>query len=427
VVVTGLGAITPIGLDVASAWQACLEGRTGTRALDHPWLDREAFRTHVGSPVVGFDLTERGFPARDLKTLDKACWYALAATKEAFESARLDLLPADREGSWRVEGIDADRCVTVVSSGVGGLSAFEAAHGHWVRHGNFRGSAWLRMSLPMLIPNAPTANVAIRFGLRGECKALPTACAAGAMSIGDAFRLIRGGEADVAACGGTDAVLTDHDGLGLMGFDVLKVMSARNEDPAHASRPFDRDRDGFVLGEGAAVLVLEEEAHARARGAPILAEVLGYATTCDAHDMMQPDPSGRMVQRAFELALRDAGVSPADVEHVNAHATATPAGDRVEASVLRRVFGTGGGAPLVCATKSLTGHCIGASGAIEAMATVLALRDGVVHATQNLEHVEPECELNHVVGGPARAALRVAASSSLGFGGHDAVLVFAKA
>jgi len=426
VVVTGLGAITPIGLDVASSWQACLDGRTGTRALEYPWLDRQAFRTQVGAPVLGFDLTERGFPARDLKTLDKACWYALAATKEAFESAGLGLSPADREGEYRVEDIDAERCVTVVSSGVGGLSAFEAAHEQWMNHGTFRGSAWLRLSLPMLIPNAPTANVAIRFGLRGECKALPTACAAGAMSVGDAFRLIRGGEADVAACGGTDAVLTDHDGLGLVGFDILKVMSARNEDAGHASRPFDRDRDGFVLGEGAAVLILEEESHARARGAPILAEVLGYASTCDAHDMMQPDPTGTMVQRAFELALRDADVAASDVEHVNAHATGTPAGDRVEAAVLRRVFGAGAAAPLVSATKSLTGHCIGASGAIEAMVTVLALRDGLAHATQNLDQVEPECELNHVIGAPARAPLRLAASASMGFGGHDAVLVLAR-
>jgi 3-oxoacyl-[acyl-carrier-protein] synthase II len=246
------------------------------------------------------------------------------------------------------------------------------------------------------------------------------------MSIGDAFRLIRSGEADVAVAGGVDSVLTDLDGLGLRGFDMLRVMSARNEDGQHASRPFDRDRDGFVLGEGAAVLVLESREHARARGARPLAEVLSYAATCDAYSMMQPDPEGTMIVRALELAIERAGLRPSDVRYFNAHGTGTDAGDRVEAAAIRRVFGDSSSAPLVSATKSMTGHCIGASGAIEAVATVKSVAEGVIHQTQNLEHVGEGCELNHVRGEPLRTSVEAALSASYGFGGHDAILVFGR-
>jgi len=429
VVVTGLGAVTPVGASAEATWQALLAGRTGTRRLGHPWMaaHEESFRTRLGAPVEGFDLTRRGFAERDVKTLDPTSCMAVAAAREAFESAGLHLVRQEGRGTaFRLEGVDPLRAASSVGSGVGGLTTFEASHEQWSRHHTFRGTAFLRYALPMLIPNAPAANVAIRFGLQAECRAAPTACAAGTMSIGDAFRLLRDDEADLAVAGGVDVALSDHDGLGLAGFDMLGVMSCRNDDPEHASRPFDRDRDGFVLGEGAAMLVLEAEEHAVARGARVLAEVLGYASTCDAHGMMQPDPDGRLVVRALELALRQADVAAADIGYVNAHGTGTPAGDPIEAAALRHVFGSGSGAPLVSATKSMTGHCLGASGAIEALATTCALRDGAVHQTANLEVVGEGCELHHVVGAPARRALDVALSASYGFGGHDAVLVLAR-
>ena len=423
VVVTGLGAVTPIGLDAPSFWESCLKGRIGVRGLTYPWISEEEFRTRIGAPLEGFDLTQHGFQAKDLKTMDPACWYALGATREALLMAGFELVRDDeRQSLYRIDGVDATRVATVIGSGVGGLTSFETVHRQWAVHGTFKATAWMRYGLPMLIPNAPTANVAIRFGLKGECSSAPTACAAGTMSIGDAYRIIASGEADVAVAGGAEAILTDHDGLGLRGFELLRVMSTRNDEPERSSRPFDTGRDGFVLGEGAGVLVLESADHAVGRGARPLAEMLAYATTCDAHSMMQPDPAGTMVQRAMELVLSRAGLAPSDVGYVNAHATSTQAGDKVEAAVLRRVFGST--PPAVSATKSMTGHCIGASGGIEAVATVRTLMDQTIHATQNLEDIDPECEADHVVGAPRQARVDVALSSSFGFGGHDAVLAF---
>ena len=428
VVVTGLGAVSPIGLDVPSYWSSLLAGRTGTRRLDFPWLDEEEFKCLVGAPVTGFDLGALGFPDRDLKLMDRACHYAIAATAEALQDAGFELVRrSGRTTRFEVRGLDPERCATQVGSGVGGLSSFETVHRRWVVKGSFKGSGFLKFGLPMLIPNAPAAQVAIAFGLQGECSAAPTACAAGTMAIGDAFRLIRSGEADAAVAGGAECVLSDLDGLGLVGFDNLRVLSSRNHDGEHASRPFDVDRDGFVLGEGAGLLVLEAGEHAAARGARVLAEVLSYSATCDAHSMLQPHPGGEMVARALRQAVENAGLSPSEIQYVNCHGTGTPAGDPIEAAAIRRVFGSGSGAPFVSATKSMTGHCIGASGGLEAIATVLSLRDGRIHQTQNLERVAEGCELRHVKDEPQRAELEHALSASYGFGGHDSALVFRKA
>ena len=428
VVVTGLGAVSPIGRNVPEFWSSLLEGRSGTRVIERDWFDDDEFRTRVGAPVGPVDLSGLGFRERDLRLIDRAGHYAIAATGEALVHAGFELV---REGGkalrYRVEGADPLRFATCVGSGVGGLTSFEQVHRIWVEEGTFKGRGFVKFGLPMLIPNAPTANVAITFGLNGECGSQPTACAAGTMALGDAFRWIRSGEADVAVAGGAECVLSDLDGLGLVGFDLLRVMSCRNDDGENASRPFDAERDGFVLGEGAGVLVLEERAHAEARGATILAEVLSYAATCDAHSMLQPHPEGAMVARAIRLALERAELQPSDVQHVNCHGTGTPAGDPIEARALREVFGDGSGAPLVSATKSMTGHCIGASGGLEAIATVLALREGRAHQTRNLERVDEGCELNHVRGAPAAADIEHALSASYGFGGHDAVLVLRRA
>jgi 3-oxoacyl-[acyl-carrier-protein] synthase II len=428
VVVTGLGAVSPIGRGVDATWQSLLAGRTGTRRLEADWLDAEEFKTLVGAPVGPLDLEDLGFHAKDLRLMDRACHYAIAATAEALGSAGFELERAEGKAvRFRVGGVEPRRIATSVGSGVGGLSSFEMAHRQWTLEKTFKGKGFMKFGLPMLIPNAPAANVAITFGLQGECSSQPTACASGTMSIGDAFRWIRSGEADAAVAGGAECVLSDLDGLGLIGFDVLRVMSCRNDDGERASRPFDAQRDGFVLGEGAGVLVLEERGHAEARGADILAEVLSYAATCDAHSMLQPHPDGELVAHAIELALERAGLPAAEVQHVNCHGTGMPAGDPIEAAAIRRVFGDGSSAPLVAATKSMTGHCIGASGGLEAVATVLALKEGRVHQTQNLEEVAEGCELNHVRGEPAQALLEHALTASYGFGGHDAVLVLKRA
>lgn len=427
VVVTGAGCVSPIGADAAAFWAACVAGRSGVRILEHAWVDRGELRTWVGAPVTGFDLTQRGFTTRDARTLDPTTRLALGAAGEALERAGLGLDRLDAaETCFRLSSgaVDPARVAVLVGSGVGGLATFETAHEQWMRQGTFRGTGFLKMALPMLIPNAPAAAVSIRFGLQGECSAMATACAAGTMSIGHAFRLISWGLADMAIAGGAEGVLTDHDGLGMAGFNNLRVMTTRNAEPERASRPFDVDRDGFVLGEGSGLLVLESEESAQARGAVRLAEVLGYASTSDAHSMLQPEPGGLMVERAFRLALRDAGLEPEDVDYVNAHATSTLAGDRAEAQVLQRVFGSH--QPAVSATKSMTGHCIGASGALEAIATVMSLRDGVLHPTVNLEVVEPGCELDHVMESARASPIEVALSASYGFGGHDAVLVFGR-
>jgi 3-oxoacyl-[acyl-carrier-protein] synthase II len=424
VVVTGLGAVSPIGSSAGTLWESLLAGRSGTRRLDSDWLDQEEFKTQVGAPVGAVDISGLGFRDKELRIMDRACHYAIKATAEALQSAGFELSPRPGKSvRFAVGGVDPKRFATSVGSGVGGLSSFEMVHRQWTLEKSFKGTGFMKFGLPMLIPNAPAANVAITFGLQGECSSQPTACAAGTMSIGDAFRWIRSGEADAAVAGGAECVLSDLDGLGLIGFDILRVMSCRNDDGERASRPFDSGRDGFVLGEGAGVLVLEERSHAEARGAPILAEVLSYAATCDAHSMLQPHPDGELVAHAMELALERAGLPASEVQHLNCHGTGTPAGDPIEAAAIRRVFGDGSNAPLVSATKSMTGHCIGASGGLEAVATVLALREGRAHQTQNLEEVAEGCELNHVRGAPAEAELEHALSASYGFGGHDAVLV----
>jgi 3-oxoacyl-[acyl-carrier-protein] synthase II len=428
VVITGLGAVSAIGLDRQSYWDSLVAGRTGTKRLSFDWMNPEEFVSQIGAPVEGFDLARRGFQARDLRLLDPACRFAIAAAMEAFEHAGIKLLRQDgKTVRFQPEAIDRDRVATFVGSGVGGLSSFEAVHSLWTLKGSFRGKGFAKYGLPMLIPNAPAANVAIALGLRGECNSAPTACAAGTMSIGGAFNAIASDQADVAVAGGAECVLSDLDGLGMIGFDNLRVMSDRNDDAAHASRPFDVERRGFVLGEGAGLLILEEEAHAKARGARILARLKGYASTADAHSMLQPDPAGAMVERAMRLALDRAGLTPAEIGYLNVHGTGTPAGDPVEAAAVRRVFGDSSAAPLVSATKSMTGHCIGASGGLEAIATVQALLEDRVHPTANLERVDEGCELNHVVGAAAEVKLQAAMSNSYGFGGHDAVLVFGRA
>lgn len=413
VLITGIGVVSPIGVGRDRFWEACLLGRSGAVRLENPWVAASDLATKIACPVSGFDPGTFGIPPREASLLDRTTQFAVAAAVEAAADAGLGELP--------VVGVDKDRVRTAIGSGIGGLASLETAHAAW-REGRSKGKV-KRYALPMLIPNAPAGQVAIRAGARGECSAPATACAAGTMALGDAWRAIRDGEADLAFAGGTDGLAGDLDAFAMMGFDRLKTLSTRNDEPERASRPFDRERDGFVLGEGAAVLVLERESHARARGARAYAVVAGYASNCDAYSMLQPDESGERVVALVRAALARAGRSEADVEHVSAHATSTVANDRTEARALRLLFGSRTDEIPVTGLKSMTGHAIGGSGAMEAAALALSMREGILTPTINYEFPDPECDLRVVANRPLPAKPALALKLSYGFGGHNACLV----
>ncbi len=424
VVATGVGPITSIGSGKDAFWDGLVAGRSGTRPIDYPWLARR-FRCRVGAPVELPDLSSWGIDEQEARLLDPATQLALAATVLALEDAGFRLVPAGDSGQrFNVEGVEPERAGVVLGSGIGGICTIERAHRNWTLGEPMTGA--LRYSVPMLISNAIPAQAAIRLGFRGECKAVVTACAAGTMAIGDAFRLVRDGELDLAIAGGADKTLADEDGFSLLGFELLSTLSRRNDDPAGASRPFDRARDGFVMSEGAGVVVIESEEHARARGARLYCEIAGYGTTCDAHSMLQLDPGGDQVVRAMRRALEDAGLAPRDVGYVNAHGTATRLNDPAESRALHRVFSRSIADILVNSTKAMTGHALGAAGEIEAIATVLSLAHGLVHRGVNLDDPDPECDL--LLPRVNTPLSRLAAiSNSFGFGGHNAVLAMVRA
>lgn len=408
VVLTGIGIVSPIGFGRRAFWENALAGRSGVVRLGHPWLEETDIATKIAAPVRGFDPATLGLPRRQAALLDRVSWFAVAAAVEAAEDAGL------RES-------DPSRTCVVVSSGIGGLTTLEASHARWRQTRSRVGSN--RLGLPMVIPNAPAAEVAIRVRARGECKSIATACAAGTMAVGDAWRLLRDGEADVAFAGGAEALVDDEDAFAMLGFDRLRAMSTRNGEPERASRPFDRERDGFVLGEGAAVVVLEREAHARARGATPYAAIVGYAANCDAVSMVQLDETGATIADLARRALRSADRGAGEVEHVSAHGTSTIPNDRTEARALRRLFGDRADRVPVTALKSMTGHAIAASGAMEIASLALTMREGRIPPTLNYEHPDPECDVDVVAGGPRECRPRLALKMSYGFGGHNACLV----
>jgi len=412
VVITGVGVVSSIGLDGSSFWRSCLEGCSGAIRLDSAWVT--GLSTQIAAPVRGFEPVRAGIPAKQVGLLDRVSWFALAAAQEALTDAGFRTEPAGGRGETLVaSGVDPCRLSTIVGTGIGGISTVEASHGVW-RETRSKNSV-KRYSLPMLIPNAPAGQVAIRFGARGECKALCTACAAGTMAIGDAWRLIR-----------AEGFAEDEDAYGLMGFERLRTMSTRNEDPSKASRPFDLKRDGFVLGEGAAVLVLEREGHARSRGAQPYAVVSGYASNCDATSMMQPDETGETIVALIRSALASTGLDPSDVRHVSAHGTSTVLNDRTEAKALRLLLGGRCDDVPVTALKSMTGHAIGASGALETAAAALSIREGVLVPTINYEFPDPDCDVDVVIR-PRHVRPEVVLKLSYGFGGHNACLVLTPA
>jgi 3-oxoacyl-[acyl-carrier-protein] synthase II len=422
ILITGIGVVSAIGATRESFWSGCLAGRSGGTLLETPWVVETDLSTKIGAPILDFDPEASGIAPRDVSILDRTTWFALAAGHEALVDAGFRLVPRRESGGrYRVEGVAPDRLATILGTGIGGLSTFETYHAAW-RATRAKSSA-KRYALVMLIPNAASGQLAIRFGAKGECKTIVTACASGTMAVGDAWRLLKSGEADVVLAGGAEGAAGDADAFAVLGFDRLKTLSTRNDAPERASRPFDRERDGFVLGEGASVLVLERESHARARGAGAYAAIAGYASNADAESMMQLDESGETVVALGRRALASAGRAPDDVDHVSAHGTSTIQNDRTEARAFRALFGARADRVSVTALKSMTGHAIGASGALETAALAMGLKHGMLTPTINYEFPDPECELDLVANVPRAARPRAALKFSYGFGGHNACLV----
>ncbi len=404
VVITGLGLTTPLGVGVDNVWQKIVDGTSGITAITR--FDASAHDTKIAGEVKAFNPEDYISP-REVRRMDLFIQYAIAATKIAVEGARLDMAKED-----------AERVGVIVGTGLGGLPTLEKYHSILLERGPGRISPFF---IPMLIANEAPGNIAIQFGIKGPNLSIVTACATGAHSIGEAFRIIQYGDADVMVAGGTEANLTP---LTVGGFNALKAISTKNEHPEAASRPFDKERDGFVIGEGAGIVIMEELERARARGAPIYAEIVGYGYNGDAYHITAPSPDGDGSMRCMRLALKDAGVAPEQVDYINAHGTSTDLNDAAETIAIKKVFGAHAYKIPVSSTKSMIGHLLGAAGAVEAIFSILAIRDQVCPPTINYENPDPECDLDYVPNKARKHAIDVAMSNSFGFGGTNAVLAF---
>ena len=405
VVITGMGALTPLGLTARESWQAVKDGVCGIAPITQ--FDASAQKVQLAAEVTGF-VPENYLGKPEAKRMGRFTQMAVVAAREAVADA-----------AFTLEEAEADRCGVIVSSGIGGLSITEAEHDR----GKERG--WDRVSpfyIPTGICNMAAGMVAIDTGFRGMCSCPVTACAGGTNAVGDAFHYIRDGYAEVMLCGGTESSLTP---LAVGGFTSMKAL-CQNEDPARASIPFDAERSGFVMGEGAGILLLEELEHARARGAKIYAEVVGYGATCDAYHMTAPRPDGSGGAKAMVMALADGCVTAEEVGYINAHGTSTPLNDAGETAAVKAVFGEHAYRLAISSTKSMTGHMLGAAGAVEAIFTALSLRDGYLPATIHYQVPDPACDLDVVPGQGRSADIRYALSNSLGFGGHNGTLLLKK-
>lgn len=406
VAITGIGVISPVGIGKDSFWEALKAGRSGIGPVTR--FATDGFPTRIAGEVKGFDPAAY-MDKKDIKRMDRFAQYAVAASKMAVADAGLDLEKEERE-----------RIGVVLGTGIGGTETFEEQHQILLERGPGRISPFF---IPMMIANMGAAQIAIQLGLGGPNYTVVNACAASANALGAALRTIQWGEAEIVISGGAEASVTP---MALGGFCAMKALSTRNEEPERASRPFDRLRDGFVLGEGAGVLVLEELEHARKRGARIYAELAGYGCTADAYHITAPAPDAEGAARAMRLALADAGLASEDVAYINAHGTSTDLNDRLETEAIKKVFGPRAYALAISSTKSMTGHLLGAAGAVELIATVLAVEEGVVPPTINYEHPDPACDLDYVPNAARRLDIEAALSNSLGFGGHNVTLAVKK-
>lgn len=403
VVITGVGAVTPLGNDVGSSWLALLEGRSGAAPITA--FDTSGHAVRFACEVKGFE-SSAWMERRHARRMDRFGQLVVAAAVQAVADSALEVAS------------EPDRVGVSVGTGMGGLESFQEMCGTFVDDG------WERVkpfSIPALLPNMGAAWVSMRLGARGPLGSQCTACAAGNMAIGEGFDAIRLGRADVMLSGGGEAPITP---LGVAGFAAMRALSRRNDAPEEASRPFDADRDGFVIGEAGAVLVLEELEHAKDRGASVYAELAGYGVSSDAQHITEPDPTGKNPARAMRMALEDAGVSAGEINYINAHGTSTPLGDASETRVIKNALGTDVARTTpISSTKGATGHCLGASGAVEAIFCVLAIRTGSLPPTINQQQPDPDCDLDYIPNQPRRADVRVAISNSFGFGGHNSALV----
>ncbi len=405
VVITGLGAITPIGLNVSDFWNSCKEGVCGIEPISY--FDTSDFKAKLAAELKGFD-AKNFMDAKQAKRMEAFSQYAVAAAKEALEDAKIDM---EKEDSFRV-GVS-------VGSGIGSLQAMEREHSKLLDKGPSRVAPLL---VPLMISNMAAGNVGIQFGLRGKNINIVTACATGTHSIGEAFRSIAYGEAEVMLAGGSEASISP---IGVAGFAALTALNT-TEDKTRASIPFDKDRAGFVMGEGAGILILEELEHAKQRGAKIYAEIVGYGATCDAFHITSPAEDGSGAAKAMEYALKDANLTPEDVDYVNAHGTSTYYNDLFETKAIKLAFGEHAYKLKINSTKSMVGHLLGAAGGVEAVVCVKSIEDSYLHKTVGLENTDEDCDLDYCKGSGVSMPVNVAISNSLGFGGHNATIVFKK-
>ncbi len=406
VVITGLGAITPIGNTLAEYWEGLVSGRNGIGAITH--FDAAKHDCRIAAEVKNFDpllYVEK----KEAKRMDRFSQLAVCASKQALADSGL-----------KIDDTNADRVGVTIGTGIGGLKILEEQQEIYLTKGPSRCSPFM---IPMMIGNMAAGLTAIQIGAKGPNCCTVTACAAGSNAIGEAFRLVQGGYADAMICGGTEAAITP---LGIAGFAACKAVSTRNDDPLHACRPFDTGRDGFVMGEGAGILVIEELEHAQNRGANIYAEIVGYGMTCDAYHMTGQSPGGVDAARAMSLCLKDAGLAPEAVSYVNAHGTSTPINDPNETSAIKTALGEHAYKIAVSSTKSMTGHLLGGAGGIEGVASALAIHHDIIPPTINLENVDPECDLDYVPNVSRKSIVDVVLSNSFGFGGHNVTLAFQK-
>ena len=404
VVITGLGAITPVGNNVETFWSNLKKGVSGIRKIEA--FDTTDYDCQIGGEVRDFDPKPFFRNPKDIRRTDRFAQLALAAAKMALENSGIDL-----------EKLNRDRFGVIVSSGIGGLKTLEDQYTVLVTKGPSRNSPF---TIPMLISNMASGLISMEYGLHGPNMCIVTACATSNNAIGESWRMIKFGDADIFLAGGSEASIV---AIGLAGFSAMRALSTRNDEPERASRPFDRDRDGFVMSEGAGVVVVEELEHAKARGAKIYCELAGYGLTADAYHMTAPPPNGEGAARAMQLALKHARISADQVDYINAHATSTDIGDLCETRAIKKVFGNHAREVSISSTKSMTGHLLGGAGGVEMAACALAIRDSVIPPTINLENPSEECDLDYTPNVAREKKVRVALNNSFGFGGHNATLV----